>query len=114
MEAVEALLETELSSGEDALAWLEGLTPEEEEALHAQVAGEGAAVSAVEGVAPETVFGWSAFGAEPEEVRSPAETAPAEAEAVAAAPEPADVLAPEAESGPEPAALESGPRQSPS
>ncbi|MCU0519438.1 MAG: tetratricopeptide repeat protein [Anaerolineae bacterium] len=106
VDSVEALPETEALSGEDALTWLEGLTPEEEEELRAQVAQEGAAVTSTAGVAAETVFGWSAFGAEPEEVASSVETAPEEAEVVPAAPEPVGVLAPEGERVPEPAVLE--------
>ncbi len=71
------LAEVAAFAGEDALAWLEGLSPEETAELRAQVAEESAQVSPAEEPATETVFGWSAFGEEPEEIASPEEAAPA-------------------------------------
>ncbi len=76
--AEEVLAEVAGFAGEDALAWLEGLTPEEEADLRAQVAAEDVQVSAAEETATETVFGWSAFSGEPEEVASPEEEPQAE------------------------------------
>jgi len=78
-EALEAVVEEELGAGEDAVAWLSGLSPEKASELEAQLGSEvEASVPSQEG--ERGYFGWSAFGGKPEEVPAP----PAALEAVAA------------------------------
>ena len=60
----------ETVAGEDALSWLEGLSPDEEAALREQVEAEDVTTVTEEPPARGRFFGWSAFDGGPEEVSS--------------------------------------------